>query len=361
MTIILDATSTLVRSAGVKNYVWHWIRHLRRQAGENIDIQSFPFLGDLGQLDHESSALSRPATMARLGLIKVMNETGFPPLDLLIRGADIFHATNLLRRAPSRAKLTATIHDLTCWLMPELHTPGNVKADREFADRILRRANGLIAVSENTRQDAIRLLGIAPDRIQTIYSGIAEEYFTAQPVRRARPYALYVGTIEPRKNLAALLDAWALLKPSLRADFDLVIAGPRGWSSDQTLERIQREATYLGYVPEADLPGLFAGATAFVYPSLYEGFGFPVAQAMAAGTPVITSNNSCLPEIVGDATLLIDPRSPAEIESALTRLLESEALRTDLAAQGRKRAELFRWEKCAIQSLQFFRGVCGSV
>jgi glycosyltransferase involved in cell wall biosynthesis len=216
-------------------------------------------------------------------------------------------------------------------------------------------------VSENTRQDAIRLLSIAPDRIQTIYSGIAEEYFTAQPITRARPYALYVGTIEPRKNLRVLLDSWALLKPSLRADFDLVIAGPRGWSSEETLARIQREATYLGYVPERDLPGLFAGATAFVYPSLYEGFGFPVAQAMAAGAPVITSNNSCLPEIVGDAALLIDPKSPAEIESALTRLLESEALRADLAARGRKRAELFRWEKCATQSLKFFRGVCGSV
>jgi glycosyltransferase involved in cell wall biosynthesis len=361
MTIIIDATSTLVRSAGVKNYVWHWMRHLRRQAGESIDILAFPFLDDLGLLDHETSALSRPATMARLGLIKAMNETGFPPLDWLIRGADIFHATNLLRRAPRRAKLTATIHDLTCWLMPEVHTPGNVKADREFAETILCHADGLIAVSENTRQDAIRLLRIAPDRIQTIYSGIAESYFTAVPTERARPYALYVGTIEPRKNLDALLDGWALLKPSLRADFDLVIAGPRGWSSDQTLARIQKDATYLGYVPEDDLPGLIAGATAFVYPSLYEGFGFPVAQAMAAGVPVITSNNSCLPEIAGDAAILIDPKSPAEIGSALKRLLESEALQADFAARGRERAELFRWEKCAAQSLQFFRGVCGSV
>src|SRR5208283_4524287 len=113
----------------------------------------------------------------------------------------VFHATNLLRRRPRYAKLTATIHDLTCWLMPEVHTPGNVLADREFADTILRRADGLIAVSENTRQDAIRLLGIAPDRIRTIHSGIAEEYFSASAIARARPYALYVGTIEPRKNL----------------------------------------------------------------------------------------------------------------------------------------------------------------
>jgi len=357
MIIVIDATSTLVRSAGVKNYVWHWVRHLLKQGA---DVRAFPFLDDLGGLDHEASALSRPATMARLGLIKSMNEIGFPPLDWLIRGADIFHATNLLRRPPKRPKLTATIHDLTCWLMPEVHTPGNVKADREFAENIVARADGLIAVSENTRQDAIRLLGIAPDRVQTIYSGIAESYFEAVPSWRARPYALYVGTIEPRKNLDTVLDAWALMKPSLRGEFDLLIAGPRGWSSDQTFGRIEREASHLGYVPEADLPGLIAGATVFVYPSLYEGFGFPVAQAMAAGAPVLTSNNSCLPEIAGDAALLVDPRSAGEIASSLTRMLESESLRADLVARGRKRADLFRWEKCATQSLQFFRSVCGS-
>jgi glycosyltransferase involved in cell wall biosynthesis len=358
MRITIDATSTLVRSAGVKNYVWYWLHHLRQQGA---DIRAFPFLGDLGTLNHEASALSRPATMARLALIKSMNETGFPPLDWLVQGSDIFHATNLLRRAPRRTRMTATVHDLTSELMPEVHIPANVQADRVFAEKILRRADGLIAVSENTRQDAIRLLGIAPDRIRTIHSGISEAFFQARPTPRARPYALYVGTIEPRKNLGTLLDAWALLKPAFRAEIDLLIAGPRGWSSEETFARIQREATYLGYVPESDLPGLTAAATVFVYPSLYEGFGFPVAQAMAAGAPVVTSNNSCLPEIVGDAALLVDPKSPMEIAAALTRLFESESLRADLAARGRQRADLFRWEKCATESLHFFRGVCGSV
>ena len=358
MRIIIDATSTLVRSAGIKNYVWHWIRHLRAQGA---DIGAFPFLRDFGRLDHEASALSRPATIARFALVKSMNEVGFPPLDWLIRDADIFHATNLLRRTPRRKKLTATIHDLTCWLMPEVHTPGNVKADREFADRILGKADGLIAVSENTRQDAIRLLGIAPGRIRAIHSGIAATYYDAAPILRDRPYVLYVGTIEPRKNLDTLLDAWALLKPSLREEFDLLIAGPRGWGSGQTLARIEREATYLGYVREEELPGLTAGAMVFVYPSLYEGFGFPVAQAMAACVPVLTSNNSCLPEITGGAAILIDPKSAGEIASALTRMLESESVLADLAARGRMRADVFRWEKCATESLQFFRGVCGSV
>jgi alpha-1,3-rhamnosyl/mannosyltransferase len=358
MRIVLDATSTLVQSAGIKSYVWHLVRHLRRLGA---DIGAFPFLNDLGKLDHEGSALSRPATMARFALIKAMNEVRFPPVDWLLGDADVFHATNLMRRAPRRVKLTATIHDLTCWLMPEFHTPGNVKADREFGERILRKADGLIAVSENTRQDAIRLLGIQPEKVRTIHSGIGAAYYDATPKERKRPYALYVGTIEPRKNLDTLLDAWALLKPSLRQEFDLVIAGPRGWSSAQTLARIERDATYLGYVPEKDLPGLTAGATVFVYPSLYEGFGFPVVQAMAAAVPVLTSNNSCLPEITGDAAVLVNPMSASGIAAALTRMLESESLLADLAARGRMRADRFRWETCATQSLEFFRSVRGPV
>jgi alpha-1,3-rhamnosyl/mannosyltransferase len=186
----------------------------------------------------------------------------------------------------------------------------------------------LIAVSENTRQDAIRLLKIAPEKITTIHSGIPESYFAAVPSPRPRPYVLYVGAVEPRKNLPTLLDAWKHLKSGLRKQYELVIAGPAGWSSDATIARVRAEATYLGYVPEADLPGLVAGATAFVYPSLYEGFGFPVVQAMAAGVPVVTSNTSCLPEIAGDAALLADPHRPDPrigIGIAASRSLHSRA------------------------------------
>jgi alpha-1,3-rhamnosyl/mannosyltransferase len=219
--------------------------------------------------------------------------------------------------------------------------------------------DGLIAVSENSRQDAIRVLKIDPDRIRTIYSGIPDEYFDALPTRRAKPYALYVGTIEPRKNLDTLLDAWRQLKPETRQEFDLLIAGPEGWSAEATVTRIRAEANYLGYVPEADLPGLIAGATVFVYPSLYEGFGFPVVQAMAAGVAVLTSNTSCLPEITGGGALLVDPQSAGELAAGLTRLLESESQRRTLASCGRKRAQQFRWETCAKQSLDFFRKIVG--
>jgi glycosyltransferase involved in cell wall biosynthesis len=356
MRITIDATSALLRSAGIKSYTYHWVRHLRRLA-QSDDIRAFPYLNDFGGLDHEASTLSEWQTLPRLALLYFVNVPGNPTLDWILGSSDIFHASNQVRIAPKHVKLTATVHDLTCWLMPQLHTAGNVRADRSFADNILRRAAGLIAVSENTRQDAIRLLNILPEKIETIYSGVPEEYFGAKPTSRQRPYVLYVGTIEPRKNLDTLLDAWRALKPELRQEFELVIAGPQGWGSENTLHRIRAEATYLGYVPEADLPGLVAGATVFVYPSLYEGFGFPVVQAMAAGVAVLTSNNSCLPEIAGDGALLVDPLSVSEIARSLTRLLESESQRAELAARGRERAQQFRWETCAAKSLAFFRSL----
>lgn len=392
MTVTIDATSALLRSAGIKSYTYHLVRALRALVGAAAgadEIRAYPYLNDFGRLDHEGSTLSRWGTLARVGVLYLSRST--PLLDAIVAGSDVFHASNQVRRAPRGVKLTATVHDLTCWLMPEFHTAANVRADRTFAEKILRRADGLIAVSENTRQDAIRVLGIAPERIETIYSGVAEEYFDAKPPgslekgtdrsvhiegswtgerlrtgdrvvsplveRPKRPYVLFVGAIEPRKNLDTLLDAWKLVRRELRDEFDLVIAGPEGWGAEKTLARIRAEAEYLGYVPEADLPGLTAGATAFVYPSLYEGFGFPVVQAMAAGAPVVTSNTSSLPEIAGDAALLADPRSAAEIANALTRVLESESLRARLRALGRARAENFRWKSCAARSLAFFRRV----
>ncbi|HEY2843565.1 MAG TPA: glycosyltransferase family 1 protein, partial [Bryobacteraceae bacterium] len=334
-------------------------QHLRRQAAPGDKIRAFPLLGDWRTLDHERSARSLPGTLSRLALVHSVNVFGSPVLDGVLRGTQIFHAANLVRRAPTRARLTATIHDLTALLMPEVHTQAIAEADDTFAERILKRAHALIAVSENTRADAIRVLGLHPGRIRTIHSGVPASYFDAAPTARAKPYVLYVGTVEPRKNLGTLLDAWGLLVPDVREHFDLIIAGPEGWHSSETMARIRREAVYLGYVPESEMPGLVAGAALFVYPSLYEGFGFPVVQAMAANVAVLCSNTSCLPEIAGGAAALVDPRSVAEISAQLRRLLESPEERKRLAQLGRIQAERYRWERCAAESLDFFRNVSG--
>jgi glycosyltransferase involved in cell wall biosynthesis len=333
-------------------------------------VRLFPFLDRLPDLDHESSVADPPGTLARQALLFALNLRRNHAADLMAPRQGIFHATKLLY-PPRHLRLTATLHDMTCWLLPELHQSANVAAEKRFAGHIWKQAAGLIAVSENTRRDAVKLLDLNPEAIQTIYPGVAEPFFeaaagTGASARRkyglCQPYALCVGTVEPRKNLDRLLDAWQALPNSVREQFDLVIAGPEGWQSAGTLARLRAQASgvrYLAYVPESDLPGITAGATVFVYPSLYEGFGFPVAQAMAAGVPVITSNLSSLPEVTGGAARLIDPLSPAELRAALDGLLTSPATCARLAAAGKTQAQRFRWDTSARRSLQFLERILG--
>jgi glycosyltransferase involved in cell wall biosynthesis len=231
----------------------------------------------------------------------------------------------------------------------------------------MRRADGIIAVSEAARQDAIRLLGIPPEKIVTIHSGIASEFFhvtaaaaaaAAARYRLARPFVLCLGTVEPRKNFGAVVKAFRALPAHLQDEYELVVAGPMGWADRETAALV-RSVRYLGYVAERDIAALTGAATAFAYPSLYEGFGFPVAQAMAAGVAVVTSNVSALPEIAGDAALLVDPRSHEELRDALKRILLYPDLRARMAARGRERAQLFLWETCAEKSWEFFHHLSG--
>ena len=365
MRIAIDAAPLLVRSAGIKNYLYHWISHLRRIAPPG-SIRTVPELGQLGPLHHDASMAGPIRTFTGLAGLALSNYTPLPVYDWLAGSAGLFHASTLTRRPPRRPRLTATAYDMTCWLMPHLHSAANLRADRTYSE-LLKRACGLIAISESTKADTVRTLGISPDRITVIYPVSPNRSSIPCPLKsRAssaayalqRPYVLAVGTIEPRKNVAALLRSFATLPPALRDEFELVLAGPAGWASAETAGLLS-SARYLGYVPEPDLAPLTAGAAVFAYPSLYEGFGFPVAQAMAAGVAVLTSNVSSLPEIAGDGALLIDPQSPAELTDGLRRLLSSASLRAALGARGRVRARRFSWPDCAAQSLRFFEQMLG--
>ncbi len=285
--------------------------------------------------------------------------------------AQVFHSSNLVQNPPRRQLLTTTIHDLTTWIVPELHTPQNVAADRIFAERVVKKAQRCIAVSHSTRKDAVEILGIPEDKIEVIHHGVADSYIdvsdgeasrVAQKYQLKRPYILFHGAIEPRKNIDLLLDAYQSLPGSLREEFDLVLTGIMGWAAPSTVARLGTlppSIRYLGYVPEKDMPGLTRGAVLFAYPSLYEGFGFPVLQAMACGIPTITSNNSSLIEIAGDVALLVDPRSVSELREAMQKVLLSLSLRIRMANQGRERAKGFRWSDAAAKSWAFFERTLG--
>jgi glycosyltransferase involved in cell wall biosynthesis len=369
MRVLVDATPVLLPSAGVKNYIYYWLRHLQAEAQEH-SIRAFPALRELGHLDHVQSTLGRFPTLARLALVNFSNIRGNRALDILLGGGyDVFHASQHLVNPPRRRKLTATIYDMTCWLIPEMHTPANVTATRRYGERVLGRADGLIAISESARNDAVRILGLREEIIQVIYPGVSQAFFhpPKSAIERVRhiyglekPYLLFVGCIEPRKNLEGVLDAWEALPPAVRRDFECVVAGPLGWSSDRIGARLHCPGTgvrYLGYIVEENLPAVMAGAAVLLYPSYYEGFGFPVVQAMAAGTPVVTSNGSSLAEIAGDAALLVNPRCKGEIADAVRQILFSPGLAEELRARGVQRAEQYQWQGCARKSLQFFQRI----
>ncbi len=371
MRVSIDCTPLLIRSAGVKTYLYHWTEAVRRHAGDDA-VRLFPYLDSLGALNHEKTLIGSSATKTRILFVYFANIRHNPILEWLSSGIDLFHATNQVRNPPRKKKLTTTIHDLTCWIMPEMHRPATVAGDKLFAERIIQRCDRVITVSENSRRDAIKWLRLPPDKIEVIYHGVSEAFFHT-PLDRvdaakrkyalATPYLLFVGTVEPRKNVDALLDAYEALSAELRDAFSLVIAGPIGWATPKTVARLHSPksgARYLGYVPEEDLPALTAGAIACVYPSLYEGFGLPVAQSLAAGVPVVTSNVSSLPEIAGDAAVLVDPRSTEEIRRGIEKILLSPTLREQLSAAARARGALYRWDEAARKSWRFFESVCGA-
>lgn len=356
MRVSIDATSLLLRSAGVKNYVYHWIRALQAEAPQ-LQVSAFPMLGRVGDLDHDRSVLNFWQTLPRIALLHFVNVRWNPAIDVVLNDIDVFHASNLVRNVPARPLLTGTIYDMSAHIYPQFHTAGNVRAETSFYNRVLKRANGLIAISESSKNDAVRILGLDPDRIAVIYPGIDERFFQATPKRSTKPYLLFIGTLEPRKNLDNLLDAWLMLPRDLRMETELHIAGPIGWAAGSTVNRLQsgvEGVRVLGYVPETELPSLTAGATAFVYPSFYEGFGFPLAQAMAAGVPCITSNISSMPEVAGDAAILIEPQSVEQLRAAMERLLLSSGSRAELGKKGRERAKQFTWKNSADRSAEFF-------
>lgn len=371
INLLVDSTPLLSSGAGIKSYLYYWSKALEASRGKN-QLSRFPWLPNTRTFQTDHSLVGPWMTKANLILLHYgVNKAGSPIVNLLARHADIFHISSHTRAAPKRPKLTATIYDLTCWLTPELHEGANVEATRAFGERFWPHAAALIAISHSAKDDAVYTLGLRPERIHVIYPGVAPQFFDppAHLVRRVqlkyslnRPYFLFVGTIEPRKNLPLLLSAWTAIPESRREGLELVIVGPFGWESPGVRARLSdppKRVRYLGHLPEEDLPGLTAGALALVYPSLYEGFGFPIAQAMAAGVPVVTSNNSSMIEISEGCALHFDPRSESEISSSLTRIIEDPEIRASLGREGRLRAERFRWETSAKSSWQLFERIAG--
>ncbi|WP_027147199.1 glycosyltransferase family 4 protein [Methylobacter marinus] len=281
----------------------------------------------------------------------------------------VFHGPNYY--LPEFAGVSiSTFHDLSVYSWAHCHPPERVRFMQKQIVLSLRRADMLITDSEFTRQEVAQHFSWPLDRIRSVSLASSAEFYPRNQAEWSSAgirysltmggYALFAGTIEPRKNLDVLLDAYMLLPLSLRQRWPLVMTGYQGWRSEKLHERIKaanREGwvRYLGYVPAEDLPLLYAGARLFVFPSLYEGFGLPVLEAMASGVPVVCSNSSSLPEVAGDAAGVCEATDVDSLSELIARGLEDETWRNRAIEKGLARAAQFSWDRCAKETVAVYR------
>lgn len=269
-----------------------------------------------------------------------------------------------------RGPTVVTVHDISWIRYPETHPRERVREMNRVMPAVLRRADHVVVDSEFVRREVIEHYGLAPERVTTILLGVASEFrpvaasgpVLAQYGLQAGRYILAVGTLEPRKNLSTVIAAFSRLPDSVRRQTPLVIVGMHGWGMEKFSAGLQQmiargEVVLTGYVAQEELPALYSGARMFVYPSIYEGFGLPPLEAMACGTPVIVSNRASLPEVVGDAGLLVEALDDEAIRRHMQSLLEDDALHARLARAGQERAAAFTWRRFALQTLDVYRKV----
>jgi glycosyltransferase involved in cell wall biosynthesis len=367
--IALDIRTVTSRRSGVGNYVRNLLAGLER----THPAHAYLLLACRENLAALDGVMSGAAThQTRLGQeshpLGDLWEHLWLPGALKRRGVDLLHGPMLmlpLGRA-SFARVV-TIHDLVPMLFPETVPRKYALYVRWLLPRVAGVAERVICVSGHTKDDLVRELGMDPERVVVVHEAPQpgfrplEDLAALARVRErhgiTKPFFFHLGNIEPRKNLVGLVKAFLSLSPRGRAQ--LVLGGHKGWLTQGIFKELDgldlsQDVIFTGYLPQEDLPLLMNAAAAFVFPSLYEGFGLPVLEAMACGTPVITSNISSLPEVAGDAALLVDPRRVEDLAGAMERVLEDGTLRRDLSRAGLERAAQFTWERAARETMAVY-------
>jgi glycosyltransferase involved in cell wall biosynthesis len=368
----VDYTPAYEQGGGIGRYVRELISALARQDSLT------PYKLFVSGASHSQLPISpnenfvwKPTSITPKWLARIWYRVGMPlPVECFMGKVDLYHATDfVLPPTLPNTRTLLTVHDLSFVRVPEAASP-NLKA---YLDRVVprsvKRANHILADSEATKNDLIEFYGISADSITVLLSGVDMRFHKVRDEKvllttrkkynlGTTPYIFSVGTVQPRKNYGRLIQSLARLRLS-GYDINLVIAGGRGWLEDPIYENIrvnkmEKHVHFIGFADEADLPALYSAAYCFAFPSLYEGFGLPVLEAMACGTPVITSNVSSLPEVAGDASIMIDPYDVAALTHSLQQLLDNQNLYQTLIQKGFERAKLFTWEKSARQLREIY-------
>jgi anaerobic magnesium-protoporphyrin IX monomethyl ester cyclase len=366
MRIAFDGTALRPGRTGVGYYTEHLLHHLAQTAvHDELIVVSNRAIDTTSPLPSRVRVAIPARHVPRLVWMQTLAVTALREVE-----ADVVHFTNGMLPLMSPVPTVVTIHDMSLRLYPRYHPPRRVILNRPLVDLAARRADAIIAPSESAKRDIVRLYRLDPRRVHVVYEAAAPSFTRVHDTSvlervRARyglgeRIILYVGTIEPRKNLPTLIDAFAARRRSGELPHQLVCVGPYGWLSRGVDAQINRADVagaikFTGYVPFDDLPALYSLAEMFVYPSMYEGFGLPVVEAMACGVPVITGRTAALSEIGGGAIMEVDRIEPGSLGRALVALAESRDRREDLSGRGLARAASFSWQRAARESLEIYR------
>ena len=354
MRIGIDVHSAHRRKTGIGVYTSNLVRGLRAVDGTN----EYLLYGD-----------TRPRNLRTLA--RIARENTYLSARSFIDHLELLHIPGYGVPLFSKGTLVVTVHDLIGMIYPE-----NLALMSRFywgtwLPLVVSRADRIIADSFNTKHDLMKLLSIPESKIRVIHLAADPKF---RPVREplalhqvkkrfnlAKPFVLYVGTIEPRKNLVRVMEAWARVRRRTKIPYQLVITGFQAWAYREVSElvrrlEIKRDVVFTGYVRDEELPLLYNASDLFIFPSLYEGFGMPVLEAMACGVPVLTSNTSSIPEVASDAAVMVDPTDVEKMALGIQEVLENQTLREHMVQAGPVRAAQFSWKKTACQTLDVYLG-----
>ena len=374
LRLLIDYTPAIRQSAGIGRIIRGQVRALLA-ANPGYDVRLF-VAGQVSQAERDDAPLPLHTIpfLSERNLVRIWHRLNMPlpRADWFAGGrADLLHATDFVLPPASARRRVVTVHDLAFVRYPDAAMPSLHRYLNTVVPRSVQRADHLIADSQHTANDLQELWGIPGERISVVQGAVDRSHFqpetdpnALQTVRAKyaigeRPFILGLSKLQPRKNFARLIRAYAAAREEATLPHRLVIGGSKGWPYEEIFATVQglgleEDVIFPGFVDDADLPALFSAADFFAYPSLYEGFGLPILEAQACGAPVLTGDNSCLPEAGGDGALYVDAGSVESIAAGIVRLATDGAYRRALAEAGAANARKFTWERSAQQLLHAY-------
>lgn len=377
MRIGIDISAFTINHTGVANYSLSLLKNiLRIDKNNKYLLFAFASSNEAVRKLNETSLDMFPNVELKIyrlnsGILRrVWNFIPFIPADFLYRKIDFLHLSDMVFLPLRKIPTIATIYDMTPALFPEFHFARNISFHNKRNKFIAKKSRLVITLSENSKQDIISLLGIPSRKIRVIYGAansslkpISNKTYIGKVLNkyhlRESNYVLFMGSLEPRKNVEGILEAFSLIRNKIISSFQIVLIGQKAWGwtgIKKTIKRLNLDSQVVvtGYVPSEDLPVIINGARMLAYPSFYEGFGLPVLEAMSCGTPVITSNTSSLPEVVGKYGHMVDPKDYATLSQYMLKIINNQKFYNLLSKKALERSKAFSWKAAAEKTLNAY-------